>query len=389
MKMSCNKTAGYKLRLQCISLLLLLAWGCSKPTEPKKEAAVTKSMFGTTAEGTPVDLFTLTNAHGVEARIIGYGGILVSLRVPDRTGKLDDIVLGCSSQACYEKETYYFGALIGRYGNRIAAGRFALDGTPYQLATNNPPNHLHGGVKGFDKVIWAGNPFQNADGVGVTFSRQSPDGEEGYPGTLAALVTYTLTGNNELTIEYSAKTDKTTIVNLTHHSYFNLAGEGKRDILGHEMMINADRYTPIDPTSIPTGELAPVEGTPFDFRKPTTIGSRLGQDNVQLKNGRGYDHNFVLNRQSDGLMLAARVVEPGSGRVLEVSTTEPGIQFYSGNYLDGSLVGKSGQTYGEHSGFCLEPQHFPDSPNHSNFPSTVLRPGEEHHSKTVFRFSTQ
>jgi aldose 1-epimerase len=377
-----------------VAAVLLIAFGCArdgettKPAEKPslKEATVSKAVFGKTPDGQDVDVFTLTNAQGIEARIITYGGILISLRVPDRAGKLDDIVLGYNDLGGYLKSTPYFGAIIGRYGNRIAKGRFTLDGKSYTLATNDGPNHLHGGIKGFDKVVWKGESSKSPDGVTVTFSHDSPDGDEGYPGTLKTQVTYSLNNSNELAIEYQATTDKPTIVNLTHHSYFNLAGEGKRDILDHQIMINADRYTPIDATSIPLGDLAEVEGTPFDFRKPQPIGSRINQDNSQLKNGKGYDHNFVLNRQNDGLALAARVVEPASGRTLEVSTTEPGIQFYSGNFLDGSITGKSGQPYKERFGFCLEPQHFPDSPNHAAFPSTILKPGTEYRSRTVFAF---
>jgi len=374
-------------------LLMAVVFGCGnetkpqEPATPKKEATVSEAAFGQTPGGENVRVFTLTNAQGLEARIMTYGGIVTSLRVPDRTGKLDDIALGYNSLDGYLKSTPYFGAIIGRYGNRIAKGRFTLAGKTYTLATNDGANHLHGGVKGFDKVVWKGESFKNADGAGVVLTYDSPDGDEGYPGALKAKVTYTLNDKNELVVDYLATTDKATPVNLTHHTYFNLAGEGKRDILDHQLMINADRYTPIDATSIPTGELASVEGTPFDFRTATAIGARIDQDNAQLKNGKGYDHNFVLTRQGDGLVRAARVVEPTTGRVLEVSTTEPGIQFYSGNFLDGSITGKSVQAYQRRSGFCLEPQHFPDSPNHSTFPSTALKPGEEYRSKTVFTFS--
>jgi aldose 1-epimerase len=347
---------------------------------------VSQAAFGRTPAGENVDVFTLTNAQGLEARIITYGGIVISLRVPDKNGTMGDIALGYNNLDGYLKATPYFGAIIGRYGNRIAKGRFSLDGKTYTLATNDGPNHLHGGARGFDKVMWKGQSFRNADGVGVILTYDSPDGDQGYPGLLKTQVTYTLNDKNELAIDYLATTDKAAPVNLTHHTYFNLAGEGKRDILDHQLMINADRYTPIDATSIPTGELAPVEGTPFDFRQPTAIGLRIDQDNEQLKNGKGYDHNYVLNRQGEGLVRAARVVDASTGRVLEVATTEPGIQFYSGNYLDGSITGKSGEPYQRRSAFCLEPQHFPDSPNHPTFPSTILKPGEEYRSKTVFTF---
>lgn len=382
-------------KIVCIvAAVVLSSMGCTKALNPaqseqavRKEASVSKRAFGQTPAGENVDVFTLTNAQGIEARIITYGGILVSLRVPDKNGTSGDIALGYNNIDGYLKVTPYFGAIIGRYGNRIAKGKFTLDGKTYTLPTNDGPNHLHGGVKGFDKVMWMGESFTNADSAGVILTHDSPEGDEGYPGLLKAEVTYTLNDKNQLTIDYLATTDKATPVNLTHHTYFNLAGEGKRDILDHRLMINADRYTPIDTTSIPTGELASVEGTPFDFRTPTTIGARIDEDNSQLKNAKGYDHNFVLNRQGEGLVLAAKVMDPGTGRVLEVSTTEPGIQFYSGNYLDGSITGKSGQPYPRRSAFCLEPQHYPDSPNHPNFPSTVLKPGEEYRSKTVFTFS--
>jgi len=322
----------------------------------------------------------------MEVRAMTYGGIVVSLRVPDRQGRLDDVVLGYESAAAYAKNDPYFGAIIGRYGNRIAKGRFTLDGKTYELATNNGPNHLHGGIKGFDKVMWKGDPFQNDAGAGVIFTYTSPDGEEGYPGTLKVRVTYTLTNKSELEVDYHATTDKPTIVNLTQHSYFNLAGQGTRDILDHRLRLNADRFTPVDAALIPTGELAPVEGTPLDFRQPSAIGARIDQDNQQLKNGTGYDHNWVLNGTGSGLHLAARVVEPTTGRTLEVSTTEPGVQFYTGNFLDGTITGKQGRVYKRRYGFCLETQHFPDSPNEPKFPSTILRQGEEYVSRTVMAF---
>ena len=345
--------------------------------------------FGTTDRGEAVSLYTLKNAHGMEARVLAYGGIIVSLQVPDRNGRLDDVVLGFDSLADYERGSPYFGAIVGRYGNRIARGRFTLDGRTYPLATNNGPNHLHGGVRGFDKVVWKVAPFQHADSVGLVLTYTSPDGEEGYPGTLQATVTYTLTDGNQLIFDYHATTDRATPVNLTQHSYFNLAGEGSGDILGHELTINADRFTAVDATLIPTGTLTPVEGTPFDFRKPTTIGARIDQKDEQLAHGPGYDHNWVLNRKGSGLELAARLRDPKSGRTLEVMTIEPGVQFYAGNFLDGTIKGKGAHEYGRRSGLCLETQHFPDSPNHANFPSTVLRPGQEYRSKTVWRFGHQ
>jgi aldose 1-epimerase len=337
---------------------------------------------------TPVESYTLTNANGLEMRVTNYGGTITSLKVPDRSGHVDDIVLGFDTIDGYLKDPPYFGALIGRYGNRIAKGQFTLDGQTYQLATNNGPNHLHGGVKGFDKVLWNAMPADGADGVSVTLTRTSPDGEEGYPGNLQVSVRYMLTDKNELAIDYRATTDKPTPVNLTQHSYFNLAADGG-DILGHELMLNANRYTPVDDTLIPTGELAAVEGTPFDFRKATAIGARINTDNLQLKNGKGYDHNWVLNRTGTGLERAATVFEPKSGRTLEVATTEPGVQLYSGNFLDGTITGKGGRVYKLRSGLCLETQHFPDSPNHPNFPSTILKPGQTYASRTVFTFGVK
>ncbi len=372
---------------------VLLAAGCSTqapeqaaaPAQaPAKGPEVTSQRFGAMPDGAAVDVYTLKNAGGIELKAIAYGGIITSLKVPDRSGTLGDVVLGFDALDGYLKPHPYFGAIIGRYGNRIGKAQFALDGQTYTLAKNNGPNHLHGGLKGFDKVLWtmAAVPGQNA----VTFTRTSPDGEEGYPGNLTVKVTYTLNDNNELIVDYHATTDKATPVNLTQHTYFNLAGEGSGDILGHELMINADRYTPVDDTLIPTGELASVEGTPFDFRKPTPIGARINGDHPQLKAGKGYDHNWVLNRSGQGLQPAARVVEPKTGRTLDVSTEEPGIQFYAGNFLDGSVTGKGGHVYAHRTGFCLETQHYPDSPNKPNFPSTVLRPGQEYKTRTVFRF---
>jgi len=346
--------------------------------------AVKRAPFGTMPDGAAVEVLTLTNAAGMEVRAITYGGIITSLRVPDRTGKLDDIVLGFDRLDDYLKDPPFFGAIIGRYGNRIARGQFVLDGKTYKLATNNGPNHLHGGTKGFDKVIWKAEPVAGKNAI--AFSRTSADGEEGYPGNLLVQVTYTLTDRNELIVDYRATTDKPTVVNLTQHSYFNLAGQASGDILGHQLMLNADRYTPVSDTLIPTGELAPVAGTPFDFRKPVAIGARIGQPDAQLKNGLGYDHNWVLNRTATGLELAARVVEPKTGRTMEIRTTEPGIQFYSGNFLDGKLTGKQGAQYKHRTGFCLETQHYPDSPNQPKFPSTTVRPGTEYRSSTVFTF---
>ncbi len=352
-----------------------------------KEGSVDKAEFGKTPEGETVDAYTLTNSEGMQIRAITFGGIITSIRVPDRTGKLDDVALGFDNLESYLRNPPYFGAIIGRYGNRIGRGRFTLDGKTYTLAINNRPNHLHGGNKGFDKVVWQAEPFKNADSVGVVFTHTSPDGDEGYPGTLSLRVSYTLNDKNELAFDYEATTDKATPVNLTQHSYFNLGGEGNGDILGHVMTIYASRITPVDQNLIPTGELAPVEGTPFDFRKPAAIGARIADNDTQIRYGNGYDHNFVLDRNGEGLVMAAHVEDPVTGRVLEVSTTEPGMQFYTGNFLDGTLTGKSGKVYKQRSGFALETQHFPDSPNKPEFPNTILKPGETYRSKTVYAFS--
>jgi aldose 1-epimerase len=355
------------------------------PASPASPPNTVRAPFGMLPDGTPVEIFTLTNAHGVEVRAMTYGGIIVSLRVPDRDGRMADIVLGHGDAASYAKNNSpYFGAIIGRYGNRIAKGRFTLDGATYALATNNGPNHLHGGIKGFDKVVWRGEPLKD----GVAFTYTSRDGEEGYPGTLSVRVTYTLNDRDELSIAYEATTDKTTVVNLTQHTYFNLAGQGARDVLGHQLTLDATRYTPVDATLIPTGELAPVEGTPFDFRRPTPLGTHINDDHPQIKNGGGFDHNFVLTRTQDGLQHAARVVDPESGRVLDVATTEPGVQLYTGNFLDGTITGKEGRVYTKRTGFCLETQHYPDSPNQPSFPSTTLRAGQSYRSRTVWTFST-
>ena len=340
--------------------------------------------FGRLADGTEIGLFTLANAQGLEVRAITYGAILVSVRVPDRRGGLADVVLGFDDLQGYVERSRYFGAVVGRYGNRIANGRFTLDGRTFQLATNNGPNHLHGGVKGFDKVVWRTEPGQPERGTRVAFSYTSRDGEESYPGTVNARVAYEVTPRNELVVEYEATADAPTPINLTQHSYFNLAGEGRGDILGHVLALDADHFLPVDDTMIPTGEMAPVSGTPFDFRRPVSIGSRIGATHEQLRRGSGYDHTFVL-QGAPGLRRAAHLVEPASGRTLEIATTEPGVQFYSGNHLSGQL-GKSGHAYERRTGLCLETQHFPDSPNHSQFPSAILRPGATYRSKTVFTF---
>ena len=357
------------------------------PKAPAPPADITRAPFGS-ADGTPVETFTLRNSAGIEMRVMSLGGIITHLQTPDRNGNTADIVLGFDTIDGYLTQHPYFGAIIGRYGNRIGKAKFAIDGRTYQLAANNGPNHLHGGMKGFDKVVWKAEPSVSPEGQRVTFTRVSADGEEGYPGNLTTKVTYTLNDRNELVIEYEATTDKPTHVNLTHHSYFNLAGHNSGDILGHEMMIDADRYTPVDETLIPTGELAPVAGTPFDFKQPTAIGARIAQaGNQQLTYGRGYDHNWVVN--GSGFRRVARVVEPKSGRTLEVATTEPGLQFYSGNFLDGTVKGKGGAVYNLRNGFCLETQHFPDTPNKPAFPTTLLKPGETYRTRTVYTFGVQ
>lgn len=344
-----------------------------------------KQAFGT-VQGNSVDLYTLTNADGIEVRATNFGGIIVSIRVPDKNGRVADVALGFDKLDGYLDNKPYFGALVGRYANRIAGARFTLDGVQYSLAANNGPNTLHGGNKGFNKVIWKAEPFENSKGVGLILTYLSKDGEEGYPGNLNVKVTYTLSDRDELSFDYEATTDKATPVNLTQHTYFNLAGEGQGDILGHELTLNADRFTPVDKTLIPSGELRSVKSTPFDFTKPTTIGARINDKDEQIELGRGYDHNFVIRRTGNGLELAARAHEPQTGRVLEVYTTEPGVQFYSGNFLDGTITGKQGHVYKQHFGFALETQHFPDSPNHPDFPSTILRPGQVYRSQTVYKF---
>ena len=359
--------------------------GCASASRAHTE--VKQEPFGRTKDGQEVFIFTLRNAKGAEARISNYGGLVVSLKMPDRNGKLGDVVLGYDHLEDYLKETPYFGALIGRYGNRIARGKFTLDGQEYTLATNNYPNALHGGTKGFDKVVWEPKILASPDGAALKLTYLSKDGEEGYPGNLSVTVVYTLMEDNGLRVDYTATTDKDTVVNLTQHSYFNLAGKG--DILGHVVMIPADKFTPVDSTLIPTGELRSVEGTPFDFRTPTAIGARINQDDEQLKFGKGYDHNWVFNKQVGEFTRMARVYEPTTGRVLEVFSTEPGLQFYSGNFLDGTLKGKGGWVYQFRDAFCMEPQHFPDSPNKPEFPSVVLKPGQTYKNLIIYKFSVQ
>lgn len=354
------------------------------------KAEITQQHFGTTKDRKEVQLFKLKNKNGCEARITNYGGTVISLTVPDRNGKFADVVLGFDSfQDNVTLNNAYIGTLMGRYANRIAKGRFTLDGKEYQLPINNPPNHLHGGVRGFNKRVWDARALETPKGPAVELKYLSPDGEEGYPGNLSVTARYTLTDRNELRVDFTAKTDKTTILNLTQHCYFNLAGQGEGDILGHIVQINATRFLPVDENLIPTGELRPVHGTPFDFQKPTAIGARIEEKNEQLIRGNGYDHTFVINKGIlGGLRRAARVVEPKSGRVMEMLTTQPGMQFYTGNFLDG-MKGKGGKVYKRRYGFCTEGQHFPDSPNHPKFPSTVLKPGETFRCTIIYRFSTE
>jgi aldose 1-epimerase len=359
---------------------------CAIVAEAK--TSVTKQPFGKMPDGTAVEIFTLSDGP-IEARIMTYGGIVVSLKVPDREGKADDVVLGFDNLDGYVANSNgqhgaFIGAVIGRYANRIAHGSFVLDGKRYSLPLNNGANSLHGGPHGFNNVVWRAVPIDN----GVQLSHLSKDGDAGYPGNLKTVVSYTLIGR-DLRIEYSATTDKDTVLNLTSHAYFNLAGQGKGDILNHELTLHASRFTPVDSELIPTGELKSVDGTPFDFRKPFKVGQRIDADDEQLHLGRGYDHNFVLDSSNGSLAEAAEVYEPSTGRLMRVSTTEPAIQLYTGNFLDGSIKGKGGVLYQRRSALCLETQRFPDSPNHANFPSTELKPGEKFHSTTVYSFSTR
>lgn len=370
-------------------VLVAVLWLLTIALVAHAQAGITKTSFGKTGLGENIDLYTLRNTHGVEAKITNYGGIVVSLKVPDRSGKFDDVVLGFNELADYLKPGPYFGALIGRYGNRIAKGRFTLNGVEYKLAVNNGENHLHGGIKGFDKVIWAGNELKMKTGPALVLDYISNDGEEGYPGNLTVRVIYTLTNNNELKIEYSATTDKDTVINLTHHSYFNLAGEGNGDILNTRVTINANRFVPTDAGSIPLGELRKVSGTPFDFLTAHAIGERINQDEEQIKFGGGYDHTWVINGRPGVMRLAATAYESTSGRVMQVWTTEPGMQFYTGNFLDGTLTGKAGKLYPRRSGFCFETQHYPDSPNQPSFPTTTLKKGATYKSTTIYRFSSR
>jgi aldose 1-epimerase len=357
--------------------------------EPAMSApSIVTKPFGKTLEGVEVHLYTLQNKKGAKVSITDFGATIVAIQVPDRDGKLADVVLGYDSLQSYETGASYFGGLIGRYGNRIGGAQFVLDGQTYLLAKNDGRNSLHGGKRGFNKFVWTAREPISEDGQTLELSYVSKDGEEGYPGTLSVRVRYTWTDQNELRVQYSAHTDKPTVVNLTNHTYFNLTGDPGKNILGHILQLEAPRFTPIDDGLIPTGELRKVEGTPFDFQIPVAIGKRIADADEQLKLGKGYDHNWVLAAGA-GLKLAARVVEPVTGRVLEIRTTEPGVQFYSGNFLDGAAGGKNGSVLAYRTGFCLETQHFPDSPNHANFPSTVLRPGQAYQTETVYRFAVE
>jgi aldose 1-epimerase len=380
-------------RAALCAVLGALAAGLIAPPAGAQTASIAKSSFGALADGTAIDRYTLTNTRRMSVSIITYGGIVQSVRVPDRNGRMRNVTLGFSSLAGYTSPAYaksnpYFGAIIGRYGNRIAKGRFTLDGQTFQLPINNDPNSLHGGVRGFDKRVWAAQEVRSGGTVGLRLTYTAADGEEGYPGRMPVTVVYTLDNRNRIRIDYTATTDKPTIVNLTNHAYWNLAGEGSGTIYNHRLQIVANRFTPDDPTLIPTGAISPVAGTPLDFRRFRAIGDRIRSPQSQMQIGRGYDHNWVLNRSGSGLQVAARLRDPSSGRELTISTTEPGLQFYSGNFLDGTLYGTSGRQYRQGDGLALETQHFPDSPNHANFPSTVLRPGQTYRSQTIYGFST-
>jgi aldose 1-epimerase len=386
-----------RLLAAALPLTLVFVVGCTKPapTTPTQEQTskpvnplVTRQDFGKTATGESVDIFTLTNASGMKARIANYGGIIVSIETPDRDGKFGDVLHGFDSLAGYLGDHPHFGTLIGRYGNRIGRAKFTLDGQTYNLAVNNGENHLHGGLQGFGRKLWKARVRDEAPEASIELKYTSKDGEENYPGNLDVTVVYTLTAANALEIHYTATTDKKTVVNLTNHAYFNLSGSG--DILGHEVTINASKFTPVDKGLIPTGELKPVAGTPFDFTKSTAIGARINDPkDQQIAFGGGYDHNWVLDRTAEGMFLAARVFDPKSGRVMEVSTMEPGLQFYTGNFLNGTIQGKGGVTYAKRSAFCMETQHFPDSPNKPQFPSVVLEPGKTYHTATAYRFSAE
>jgi aldose 1-epimerase len=376
-------------RREALTLLPATAFLARADNRKSPMSEITKQSWGTMASGENIDLYTLRNAKGFEATITNYGGRLVTLKVPDRAGNFDDIVLGFDSLEPYLQKNPFFGALAGRYANRIANGQFSLDGHKYTLLKNNGPNALHGGLKGFDKVAWNGGVHSTSHGPALQLSYLSKDGEEGYPGNLNATVTYSVGPGNELHIDYRATTDKNTVLNLTNHSYFNLAGHAHGKVLDHRVMINAARFTPVNSTLIPTGELRNVEGTPLDFRQPTAIGDRIDSSDEQMKFAQGYDHNFVLDHSGSGPVLAARISHPQSGRVMEVLTTQPGMQFYTGNHLEGEIKGKNGAVYRFRGGFCCETQHYPDSPNQPAFPTTELKPGQTFQQTTIFRFSVK
>lgn len=377
---------GYKLLL-CAFTVLLTVSGATGATPQNSKPGIKMTIFGKMPDGQTVHLYTMTNRKGMQVAVTSYGARIVSILVPDRHGKTADVVLGFDNLAGYLGNDPYFGATIGRYANRIANGKFTLDGVEYHLPINDGPNSLHGGTQGFDKRVWTGREISQSHPA-VEFTYLSKNGEEGYPGDLHVEVLYRLEDDNALRIDYKATTDKDTVINMTNHSYFNLSGQGRGSILNQEVMINANQFTPISATMIPTGEIRSVAGTPFDFRKLTRIGARINEKNQQLEFAHGYDDNFVLTRESPGLVLAARAVDPESGRVLEVFTTEPGLQFYTGNFLDGSIHGKNGKVYGHRSAFTMETQHYPDSPNHPDFPTTELKPGQTFHQTTIFKFST-
>jgi len=374
-----------------LSFLVLFMFGCCKCQKSgDTKMDITKEAYGKTADGKVVDLYTLTNANGLVAKVTNFGAIVTELWVPDRNGNLGDVVQGYDNLEGYIQDKAYFGAIVGRIGNRTADGRFTLDGVEYTLVKNERGvNHLHGGNVGFNKVVWDASEVRTADAVGVKMSYLSKDGEEGYPGNLTCTVTLSLTNDDALKIGYEVTTDKPTVHNVTHHGYFNLGGEGSGDILSHEIMIDAASITPVDENLIPTGELMPVAGTPFDFNKSTAIGARINEENEQLKFGLGYDHNYVLNNYDGGLRNVCVLYDPESGRVMETHTTEPGLQFYSGNFLDGTIVGKGGKAYEHRYALCLETDHFPDSANHPQFPSIVLRPGDVYKSTTIYKFLTR
>ncbi len=374
------------MKLAMLVVILAMTFSCSYEKENK--AGILREPFGKLESGEYINLFTLTNSNGIEMKVINYGGIITSLKIPDRNGEPGDVVLGYSNLDQYVEDSPYFGAIIGRYGNRIAKGMFTLDGVQYNLALNNGANHLHGGLTGFDKVVWTTEPIESDEGVGLKFSRASPDMEEGYPGNLKVVVIYFLGNDNSLRFDYEAETDKTTIVNLTQHTYFNF-NEMKGDILDHVLMLNASHFVPVDSSLIPTGELRAVQYSPFDFNEPKAVGRHISEDHLQLKYGIGYDHTWVLNDSDGEIPFAGSLYDPVSGRFMEVYTTEPGIQFYSGNFLDGTNIGKNGIAYQHRMGLCLETQHFPDSPNQPDFPGVSLKAGETYKTSTVYKFSTR